>query len=606
MQRNLGPRPAAPAAIDASAFRHPWSAGPADYAACVQCLVCTPGCAVAAELAADQRRRLDDERSRLLGSAGYAPRQCWHCRQAACVEACPAGAMQHDAERGIVYVDRSRCIGCWMCVLACPCGAVVPGEGHYPSKCDGCRERPAPLCADICAVRRQALAAVPDSDEARCKQKAFAAAGWGWQGIDAYPAAKIAPPSAVAGQATASRLRYVIVGGGIAAVRAVEAIRQRDQAGTITVVCGEPMLPYSRVVLPQYLSGERDIASMLLREPAWWQRMNVELLVGVSARQLDEEGRQVLLEGGRILAYDRLLAATGAAPARLEVPGAELAGVACFHALSDAESFKEAKPRAAVVVGGGFVALKAAEALHAAGVAVTLVVRSRLLRRTLDATAARLVEERLHRSGIRVMRGALVREIEGRLGRVAGVRLVDGRRLACEAVVAAAGTRPCVEWLCGSAVRVERGVVVGEDLRTTAPDVWAAGDVAQTYDLIAGRPAVNAIWPAAAEQGRLAGAAMAGERAVYDGSASLNTLDVCGLAVASFGEVPEEGTAEPQGAGLAYASRSYRDGRLVGAVMVGDIREAGLLLAEARRQAAAARATGPVRGQSSRGRSRCR
>ena len=488
-------------------------------------------------------------------------------------------------ESGIVWVDRRRCVGCWMCVLACPFGAVIPSSSRqHATKCDGCRERPSPACLDLCEPRHLALRGHAEGAEVAARRRDFAMAGWAWRGIEGYPAPK-PPPATVqtASRPTSRSLHYVIVGGGVAAARAVEAIRRADARGRITVVCAEGTYPYSRVLLPQFLAGRVDLPAMWLHPPSWWDAQGVELLRGDPAVGLEAHSRQVVLASGKALRYDRLLVATGSRPTRQGIAGADLAGVATFHGLGDAEAVRDARPQAAVIVGGGFVALKAAEGLHAMGAAVTLVVRSRLLRRMLDAASATVVERRLRGHGVEVLQGRRVVEVHGQHSRVRGVSLDDGRRLGCDLLVLAAGVQPNVDWLAGSGARVGNGVAVDGRLQTNLPHVWAAGDVAETRDLLAGRPVVNAIWPSASEQGRLAGACMAGEEISYDGSLAMNTLDVFGLPVASFGEVSACGIANAEGNGEVLAHKHYRDGRLVGAVLVGDISEAGRLLAEARR-----------------------
>jgi NAD(P)H-nitrite reductase large subunit len=284
-----------------------------------------------------------------------------------------------------------------------------------------------------------------------------------------------------------------------------------------------------------------------------------------------------------VLPYDRLLVATGGHAVRPSLAGVELAGVETLHDLRGAAALRASRAEAAVVVGGGFVAVKAAEALRTRGMAVTLVVRSRLFRRSLDEAAAAIAGAHLRACGIAVEEGTDLRALYGKHGKVVGVELDDGRRLACELVVLGAGVRAATEWLAGTGIAMAGGVLTGAYLRTSLPDVWAAGDVAATRDVFTGKPASNAIWPAAAEQGRVAGANMAGEPTLYDGSATMNTLDLLGLPVASFGDPALATRVERKSDGGRYQGRFYRDGRLVGAVLLGDITGCGRLLAEARR-----------------------
>lgn len=493
--------------------------------------------------------------------------------------------MQRD-EGGVVWLDQARCVGCWMCVLGCPNGCVEPRpERHAPEKREGLRGGPAyrgmPLDTAEQTLTPEALAA-----EVGRRRSAFAASGWGWRGIDSYPAFRAEPLRRASPPVSDDCPRnYLLVGAGVATARAVEAIRSRDLAGSITVVSDEPVLPYSRVLLPKYVAGALGRDDLRLHERSWWEARRVTLVLGDGARALDPRGKRVLLASGRTLAYDRLLVATGAHGARPAIPGADLAGVETFHDLRSAEALRATRASRAVVVGGGFVAIKAAEALLARGAAVTMVVRSRLFRRSLDEQAAALVGAHLRAKGIDLREGTDLRALHGRDGTVRSAELLDGRQLDCELVVLGAGVKAAVEWLDGSGVALAGGVVADTSLRASVADVWVAGDVAITPDLLTGKMVANAIWPAASAQGRIAGANMAGEAMSYDGFATANTLDLLGLPVATFGDPAlGERTVLRASDGL-YEARYYRDGRLVGAVFVGDITGCGRLLAEASREA---------------------
>ena len=296
--------------------------------------------------------------------------------------------------------------------------------------------------------------------------------------------------------------------------------------------------------------------------------------------------RQIVILGtGRELPYDRLLIATGASSVQLRIPGADLDGVVGVRNLPDVAAISALAPRQAVVVGGGFIGVKTAEALNRIGARVTIVeMLDHLLPQMLDLPAATMVRERLESHGIVVLTGVGVQEIEGN-GRASGVLLADGRRLPSDLVVVGVGVKPNVGWLLNSPVRIGRGVMVDDQMRTTVPGIWAGGDVAESYDQLSGARAVFAIWPVAAAHGRIAGTNMAGGRERFPGAVPMNTLDVHGMGVASFGQVRGENEQVTDQGPERYLKKVYRNGRLVGAVLVGDLREAGRLLAEARRQA---------------------
>ncbi len=558
---------------------------------CLECPVCSPGCPeVDGRLSGSQREAMRLARHRLLGQAtAPAPRQCQHCAQAPCMETCPAGAMRRDPASGLVYVDRARCVGCWMCVLACPFGAVVPSAGgRHAAKCDGCLGQEAPACAGSCHPRDALFLPGVRMEAVHERRAGFAVAGWGCPGPISYPPPQANPRSIQPPPPDGDPRRYVIVGAGITAVQAAEALRAADPRGSIAIVSDEVTRPYSRVLLSHHVAGIKDERSLALRPEGWQDELGVEMVAGDGgAQRLDVERRLVILGSGRELPYDRLLIATGASSVRLRVPGADLAGVMGLRNLPDATAISAMAPHEAVVVGGGFVGIKAAEALHEVGVRVTIVeMLGHLLPQMLDLPAATMVREQLEARGVRVLTGVGVQAIEGN-GRAAGVLLAGGERLRSDLVVVGVGVRANVGWLQGSPVQVERGVIVDGQMRTNVPNVWAGGDVAEGYDQLSGTRSVVAIWPVAAAQGRIAGANMAGGFERFAGAVPMNTLDVFGLAVASFGRVRgEDERVFDQGPGR-YLKTVYRDGNLVGAVLVGELREAGRLLAEARRQCTA-------------------
>jgi len=526
---------------------------------------------------------MQQARCELLGQPDApTPHQCWHCAQAPCLEACPSGAMQRDAGSGLVRVDRSRCVGCWMCVLACPFGAVIPSaDGRHACKCDGCLDRNVPACAGSCQPRDVLFQPDLRTETVRQRRAGFASAGWGWPGPNSYPPPTTSPKSVPPAARPEKPIRYVVAGTSIAAVRAVEAMRAADPQGHIVMVSDETTPPYSRVLLSHHIAGIRDVRSLSLRSDGWCKEIGVEVVAGDGARGLDVERRLVILSSGRELPYDRLLIATGASSVRLPIPGADLEGVIGLRNLPDAAAIAAAPPQEAVVVGGGFIGIKAAEALHQLGTRVTIVEKlGQLLPLMLDEVAAEMVRSRLEAHGIRVVTGTGVREIEGD-GQASGVMLESGERIGGTLVIVGVGVKPNVAWLRGSPVEVNRGVVVDGQMRTSVPDVWAAGDVVESCDLISGTRIVNAIWPIAATQGRVAGVNMAGGVQQFAGSLPMNTLNVFGMAVASFGQVRSEIESVAVHEPTCYIKKVYRSGALVGAVLVGDLREAGRLMAEA-------------------------
>jgi len=379
---------------------------------------------------------------------------------------------------------------------------------------------------------------------------------------------------------------YVIIGGGVAAVGAIEGIRTRDARTPITLVSMEGYLVYGRPLIVEVLKGERTPQDILYRDPSFYEQMKVEVRLGQEAVRIDTAGRWVELASGEKIGYRRLLLATGGLPFVPPTEGLEGPDIYTFTTLDDAQRLSAAVPeiQRVVVIGGGLIGLKVAEGLHARGVAVTIVeLAPRILSAAFDDAAGRLILERLGEVGLRVLCGCSVAAVlRAPSGRVRGVRLSDGRELECQAVVAAIGVAPNKKLAQASGLKVNRGIEVDDYLRTSAPGVYAAGDVAEAWDVsIKGRRVVP-IWPNAYLQGYAAGRNMAGARAKYAGGLPMNSIAFYGIPTISAGVTnPPDGgfevlhRLEPER--RVYRKLVLKRGRLVGYVLVGEVARAGLL-----------------------------
>ncbi|MCX7681383.1 MAG: FAD-dependent oxidoreductase [Anaerolineae bacterium] len=382
-------------------------------------------------------------------------------------------------------------------------------------------------------------------------------------------------------------MRYVIIGNSAAAVGAIEAIRQHDTEHPITVVADEPYHVYSRPLISYLLGGMVDEARMAYRPRDFYTRYRVETMLGVEVTQVNSQTQSLMLAGGGVLTYDRLLIATGGRPFVPPVPGVDLEGVFPFTRLDDARQIaryiERHHVRSAVVVGGGLIGLKTAEALMARAVRVTIVeLADRILSMTFDRTASRLAESLLRRAGADVRTGLTVKEIVERQGRVEHVVLQDGERVECDLVVFAIGVRPNVGLVSNAGIPVQRGIIVDRQMWTGVPGIYAAGDCVEGYDLLLGENRPIAIWPNAYRQGYVAGCNMAGAERVYEGGFPMNSVEVCGVPTISVGI-----TDPPEGDGyevlerydreaLSYRRLVLRDHCLVGMICVGNVDRAGI------------------------------
>jgi NAD(P)H-nitrite reductase large subunit len=334
-------------------------------------------------------------------------------------------------------------------------------------------------------------------------------------------------------------MKYVIIGSGVAGMSAVEAIRSVDKAGEIVMVSEDPHGYYSRPGLAYYLTGELHDKALYLRSREDAKKLKLTFLNARVTRILRSE-HTLELDGKSRLTYDKLLIAVGARALPLEVMGANLQGVVKLDHMNDANNIVKLAKRGktAVVVGGGITALELAEGLLARGVKVHYLLRGeRYWSNVLDQHESQIVEKRLEEEGVTLHHHAELVEITGKNGRVTGIRLEDGRTLKCDVLAYAIGIRPCMELAQGIGLTLDRGILVNEHLQTNAPDVYAAGDVAQAYDPLSGRSVLDSLWNPAREQGHVAGLNMAGRKSAYLKSAPFNVTRLAGLTTTIIGTV---------------------------------------------------------------------
>lgn len=333
--------------------------------------------------------------------------------------------------------------------------------------------------------------------------------------------------------------RYLLIGTGVAAISALEAIRSVDTSGEVSVVGDDPHGYYSRPGLAYYLTGELEESLLFPYQKADFARLNARFYRARAVRILPAT-REVELEGGARLPYDKLLIATGAQAIPLNVPGANLAGVHKLDNLADARALlaHARRGRPAIVTGGGITALELAEGLAARGMKVHYVFRSeRYWPAVLDETESRLIESLLQREGMNLYPKTELTEILGKNGKVTGARLSDGRVIQADLIAYAIGIAPRTGLAREAGIACERGILVNERMETSLPDIYAAGDVAQVYDPAAGKHVLDSLWAPAREQGRAAGLNMAGQPTAYVKSIPFNVTRLAGLTVTIIGAV---------------------------------------------------------------------
>lgn len=386
-------------------------------------------------------------------------------------------------------------------------------------------------------------------------------------------------------------MRYVIIGNGAAGVTAAETIRRLDPEGAITIISDEEIPFYSRLLLAQFIAGTVSEEELFLRTEDSYAALGIDLLLRSTVVRLEPEEKRVFLADGQALSYDRLLIATGASPLLPEMEGLEGPGVFPLRTIKDAKEIVAASQNRerAVVIGGGLVGLHAAFGLQARGLAVVVVeMLPHLLPQQLDPRAAEILRKAIEAKGVQLILGQTVEKILRRDGTVEGVVLADGQRVECGLVVVAAGVRPNIALAQEAGLEVGEGILADSHLQTSLPDVYAAGDVAETMDPLMGQRTLSAVWPSAVEQGRVAGHNMAGDPMEYEGALGLlNSVEFAGIPIISVGLIRPEGNAYEisvwEGKD-SYHKLIFREDRLVGVILLGEIERAGIYTALIRQQ----------------------
>jgi len=371
--------------------------------------------------------------------------------------------------------------------------------------------------------------------------------------------------------------RYVLIGNSAAALAAVDGIRRLDGQGDITIINREEGPAYSRVALPYFVAGELGGDDLLIRRLPDYARVGVKLLDGERVRAVDPEAKRVELASGKRIEFEKLLIATGSETVVPPIRGLAQVPHTFLWTLEDAVAMKEAaqKAKSAVVIGGGFIGMLAAEALRKLRIKLTIVeAESILLPQLLDEPGGRLFLGAVKDEGVTVKTGSMVDALAPN-GKNIEVTLGGGERFPVDMVVVATGVKPNLSCLGDGAVATGRGVVVNQFLQTSRPDIYAAGDVAESKDFLSDERAVHAIWPTAIDQGRAAGANMSGARVAYPGSLGMNVVELFGVTLAQIGRF-----REGPGDDVKLLSRGdtglYRkvvvdgNGTLVGALYLGD------------------------------------
>ena len=383
-------------------------------------------------------------------------------------------------------------------------------------------------------------------------------------------------------------MRYIIIGGSAAAVSALEAIRSIDRESQIDLFSDEGTPLFSRVLLPYYIAEELSKPLLNFRSADFFEQNKVTPHLGVRIEEISVDSKIVRTESGDQFHFDKLLLATGGKAIVPSIPGVDKEGISALKTMADAERIYHLKGTRAVVIGAGSVGVETSISLKRRGIEVTLLEQlGHVLPTVFDEEAASIIRKRIEDLGIKTITGEKAIQFSGN-GHVKSV-VTDSREIKCDMVVIAVGVKPAIELAQKAGIEIGSlgGIKVNSEMMTSIPEIYAAGDVIETYDISRDSHWINAIWPCAVEQGRIAGLNMIGHKTQYEGSFRRNSIgNFIGVPAISMG-ITHADTCSDCAEGNDFqeirrrTKESYRklilkNGCLVGAVLVGQTQKAGL------------------------------
>ena len=387
--------------------------------------------------------------------------------------------------------------------------------------------------------------------------------------------------------------KYLIIGSSHAGLSALDAIRLQDKEGSLILVTQESCLPYSPTILPYVLSGQAQPEKVFLRDQQSLDSLSVVFKPGAKVVAVDGSSRQVTLQSGEKIKYEKLLLATGAAPKLPPVQGLQAVPHHVLRTLEDALGLRSKirKGGTALVMGAGLIGLHAAENLAKGGMKVVVVeALSQVLPGYFDEEVSQIICKAFSDNGIKIRLNEKVSRVEGGDGETA-LSLVSGGSISAGLIVVATGVQPRVEVLAGSGVEVDQGILVDERMRTNVGGIWAAGDVAQARGFFESSKILNATLPNAVEQGRIAGMDMVEDPALkgYQGAVSLNTCRFFGHRAFSVGMIKAEAGCEVEKVvvpeSFKYQKLVFKEDQLVGASGINSDLDPGIMVQLIRRKA---------------------
>lgn len=367
--------------------------------------------------------------------------------------------------------------------------------------------------------------------------------------------------------------KYVIIGNGVAAAGCIEGIRSRDRNGRIIVISEEKHAVYCRPLISYYLEGKTDLERMNYRSTDFYDKMNCEVIYGKKAVKADNKTKTVILDDDTAVTYDSVCIATGSAPFIPQFEGIDnVKNKFSFMTIDDALALEEAvsKNSKVLIIGAGLIGLKCAEGLKNRAAEITVCdISDRILSSILDADSAEIMQKHIEKNGIRFILGDSAESFSKNTA-----NLKSGKRINFDVLVLAVGVRANTSLASEIGGEVNRGIVVNERMETTLPDIYAAGDCTEGYDISCGQKRVLAILPNAYMQGRCAGINMSGGNEVYNKAIPMNSIGFFGLHAMTAGNYSGEVYVEKTETGIKKLFVS--DGLLSGYILIGNTDRAGI------------------------------
>ena len=364
--------------------------------------------------------------------------------------------------------------------------------------------------------------------------------------------------------------QYLIIGNGVAGTTAAEQIRKNDAQAKITILTDEDTAYYSRIRLPEYLAEEISESDLVIKKPAWYEEHEIDLNLSSPVKSANKKEKTVTTANGKVYRYDRLLVASGSHSFLPPIKGLDKAGVFALRNVEDVRRISGYLKNVTdvVLIGGGLLGLESGNAIRKRGKKVAVVeFFPRLLPRQLDTDGGRRLQALMEEMGFEFHLGAKTKEITGDRS-VEGVLLEGGKLLKAQLVLISAGVRPNLPLAELLGLETDKGIVVDDELKTSQPDIYAAGDVAEHNGVPYG------IWPAAIAQGKIAGINMAGGSAEYKGTTMSNKLKVVGIDLASAGDIDAEAKLPSKVVQdkETYQKLVFEENAIIGCIMLGNTR----------------------------------